>query len=547
MRWRRLKHHVNLFSLISVLTGLLIVVPMLNILFEIMNPGNETWLHIREHLLMGYVINTLILIGLVAVFSALIGFLSAYVVTRFEFKGRALLSWMLILPLAIPSYIAAYVYADMLSYTGTFSRALRSLHVSHDFNIMSMSGAVFIFVMTLYPYVYMMVRSALSKQSAAFIENARLLGAGKFRQFFQVVLPLVRPALVAGTLLVVLETLNDYGVVAYFNVRVFSFAIFDAWERLGDVGAAIRLSAVLMVIVFVVIFLERFLRGRRRYHLHVKGRPIQRKTLKGINRFILPGALWLMMLLGFFIPLFQLLYYARLTYRTVLNISFVYLTINTLSLAITATLIIIALATILANFNRGNQTAFKKSLLKITNLGYAIPGAVIAIAVLVFFIDIDHRLYPLYRLFNENTARLVLTSTLSMLVFAYVLRFMAIGYNAIEAAYDKVGEKFTEASYSLGHSKLSTLFRIDVPLIKGGLISAAIIVFIDVIKELPLTLILRPTNYDTLATQVFRYAREEMLQETAVPSLMIILIATLLIYGLTHQKKKDVRFHVRRD
>ncbi len=543
---RRLKNSINLFSVVSVIAGMLIIVPMLNILVELFSPASDTWRHIQTHLLRGYIVNTLLLIGFVAVFSASIGLFTAYVVTRFDFKGRRLLSWLLILPLAVPSYIAAYTYADMLSYTGTFSRALRAIGLRHGINIMTLPGAVFIFVMTLYPYVYMMVKSALEKQSASFTENARLLGASKFRSFFTIVLPLLRPALVAGTLLVVLETLNDYGVVAYFNVRVFSFAIFDAWERLGDISAAIRLSAVLMVIVFAIIFLERFLRGKRRYTLHVKNRPILRKPLVGLNRYLLPGSLWLIMLFAFFIPLFQLFYYARLTYRHVLDISFIYLVINSLTLAITATFLTILIALMIANFNRGRQSAFKRGLLKVTNLGYAIPGAVIAIAVIVFFIDIDHALYPLYRLFNPDTGRLVLTTSFAMLTFAFVLRFMAIGYNSIEAAYDKVGEKFTEAAYSLNHSKVSTLIRVDLPLIKSGLISAAIIVFIDIIKELPLTLILRPTNYDTLASRVFRYAREEMLQESAVPSLFLIAISTLLIYILTHQKKKGVRIHVRK-
>ncbi len=542
---KRLKRNINIFSVISVAAALLIVLPMLNILIEILSPASDAWKHIRTNLLNDYITNTLVMIGFVAVFSALVGLYSAYIITRYEFKGRKLLSWVLILPLAMPSYIAAYVYADMVSYTGTLSRLFRMMNLPFRLNIMNMPGAIFIFVLTLFPYVYMMVRSSLSKQSASFSENARLLGANKIRIFFKVILPLLRPALVAGTLLVVLETLNDYGVVAYFNVRVFSFAIFNAWFSLGDTVAAIRLSAVLMVLVFVIIVAERMLRGKRRYTIHVKGRPVNRVPLKGWQKVVFPGLLWLIMAFAFFIPLLQLIYYATLTFTDVFGLQFIYLIINSLTLAISATLITVFVALMLANYNRGVKNPFKKGLLKVTNLGYAIPGAVIAIAVMIFIQDIDRLLYPVYQIFNPNTGRLVISSTLFMLTFAFVLRFMAIGYNSIEASYDKVGEKFTEASYALRAGKLRTLLTVDLPLIKHGLISASIIVFIDVIKELPLTLILRPTNYNTLASEVFRYAREEMLQESAVPALVLISVGSLAIYFLTHYKKKGVPINVR--
>jgi len=543
--FNKIKHHINVFSVTSILAAFFIVLPLFNILLELFTAPSSAWLHIREHLLAGYVINTIILIVAVGVFSGIIGTFSAYVVTRFEFKGRKVLSWFLILPLAMPSYIAAYVYADMTSYTGTFSRFMRSLHIPLSIDIMSMPGAIFIFVLTLYPYVYLMVKGALSKQSASFIENARLLGASKVRILVTVVLPLLRPAMIAGMLLVVLETLNDYGVVAYFNIRVFSFAIFDAWFRLGDIVSAIRLSAILMIIVFAVVFIERMIRGKRRYTIHIKTKPIERVYLKGYKKIVLPAILWVIMAFAFFVPVAQLLWYATKTYPLLFDLNFIYLVINSLSVALTATFLIVFIALMLANFNRGRQSSFKKSLLKITNLGYAIPGAVIAVAVLVFFIDADTTFYSIYHWFNEDSPRLLMTSSLLMLIFAYVLRFMAIGYNSIEASYDKIGEKFTEAAYLLKTSKLKTLLSIDLPLIKSGLISAAIIVFIDVIKELPLTLILRPTNYETLASQVYKFAREEMLQEAAIPSLVMISLSSLAIYIFTHRKKKGVVKHVR--
>ncbi|MFH5880955.1 ABC transporter permease [Liberiplasma polymorphum] len=544
---KQLKHKLNIFTVVSIIAGLLIVIPLLNILIEVFSPTTEAWVHIRTFLLAEYIKNTFILIFFVAIFSAIVGGFAAYVMVRYDFKGRKYLNWMLVLPLAVPSYIAAYIYADMTSYTGTYSRFMRSLSLPSSLNLMNMSGAVFIFVITLYPYVYMLTRSSISKQSASFLESARLLGASKWRVLSRIVIPLLRPALVAGTLLVVLETLNDYGVVAYFNVRVFSFAIFNTWFSLGDVTSAIRLSAVLMIIVFLIIFLERAIRGKRRYNIHSKTRPIQRVPLTGYKKILYPGLLWLTFGLGFIVPMGQLLWYFTLTFKKTFRLDMFYIIINSLTIAIFATIIVVIIAIMLANFNRGRQSSIKKSWLKITNLGYAIPGAVIAVAVNIFFIDIDRAMYPLYRLFNPDTGRLVLSMSLSMLIFAYVLRFMAIGYNSIEASYDKIGESFTEAAYVLKSSKIKTLLKIDLPLLKPGIISAAIIVFIDVIKELPLTLILRPANYDTLASLVYEYASDEMLQESSLAALVMILVSSLLIYILTHQKKKGALNYVRKD
>ncbi len=544
--FKRLKVKLNIFTITSILAGLFIIVPLLNILVRIFERPSDVWIHIRTYLLVEYLQNTVILITFVALLSGLLGFFAAFTVTRFEFKGRKTLAWMLILPLAVPSYIMGYVYADMFSFIGIVPRTLRDVGIDIRFNVMTMRSAIIIFVLTLYPYVYMLTRSALNKQNASYIESARLLGASKMKVLWRVVLPLARPALVAGILLVVLETLNDYGLVAFFNIQVFSFAIFNAWFSFGDVVSAIRLSAVLMVIVFVVVFLERAVRGKRRYHLSSKTRPVKRTPLRGYQN-IYPFILWGVLVFAFFIPVLYLIYLAQFSRVGFFDLEMIYLIINSLSIALFATALIVIIAVMLANFARGRSSSFKKSWLKITNLGYAIPGAVLAIAVNIFFINTDQILYPIYRLFNPETGRLVLSLSLAMLVFAYVLRFMAIGYNSIEASYDKIGESFTEAAYALRASKLKTLLMVDVPLIKTGLISAAIIVFIDVVKELPLTLILRPADYNTMASKVYEYASDEMLTEASIPALILIFISSLMVFLLTHMKAKGGFTFVRKN
>lgn len=535
---KRVKHQFNLFTIISLLAGLLIILPLFNLFIGLFNAPSETWDHVRDYLLLNTLKETIILITGVGFFTMVIGFFSAYVTVNYDFYGKKLLSWMLILPLAVPSYIAAYIYADMISYTGTLSRFLRQINLSVNLNIMSLGGAIFIFSMTLYPYTYMLVRSALKKQSVKYKESARLFGFTPFNILRKVTIPLTRPALVAGTFLVILETLNDYGVVAYFNVRVFSFAIFNAWFNLGDLDSAIRLSSLLLVLVFIVILIEKSFRGKREYLILANNKTHESVPLKGAKKVIFPLILWLILSLGFIIPVAQLLYYLAISFERSFRSDLIYIILNTLSITLFASFLVVVVALFLANFNRFTKGKFNQAWVKLSNLGYAIPGAVIAISVNIFFIRTDRFLFPLYQLFNPDSRRLVLSLSLSMLLFAYILRFLAIGYNAIDNSYEKIGKKYTESAYLLGLSKLKTLLKVDVPLLKHGLIAAYIIVFIDVIKELPLTLILRPANYDTLATLVYEYASDERLQESSLASLILILIASLLIVILTHPKKK---------
>lgn len=543
---QRIFSALNIFNIASFLLALMMGLPLLNILLGVFEAPSTAWIHIRENLLFTTIVNTLSLLSWVAILAAVMGTFAAIVVTRYEFKGRQLLSWLLVIPLAIPAYILGYVYADMVSFTGTVTRFFRTLGLDVSMNVMSLRGAAFIFSMSLYPYVYMIVRSALNKQSASFSESARTLGLSPLNVFWRITVPLLRPAIVAGTFLVLLETLNDYGLVSYFNIRVFSFAIFDAWFRLGDLNAAIRLSAILLLLVLSLVVIERLLRGNRRYTMDIRSRPIKRLSLRGYQK-IFPTLLWSLLTLAMFIPLLQLLYYAFLTWQRTINLQLFYVIINSISLALVVTVVIVTFALLLTNANRGKKSLQKNAMIRFTTLGYAIPGAVIAVAVLVSFVWLDEQFNPLYQIFFSDSRRLILTGSIMMLGFAMVLRFMAIGYSNLEAQYDKIGERFTTASYTLNHGKLKTLFKVDIPLLKGGLLAAFVIVFIDVLKELPLTLILRPTNYDTLASLVYTYAREEMIQETAIPSLVLIGLASIAVYILTHVKVKKGDLDVRKN
>ncbi|GIM28853.1 hypothetical protein CPJCM30710_15190 [Clostridium polyendosporum] len=401
------------------------------------------------------------------------------------------------------------------------------------FDIMSIKGAVFIFTIFLFPYVYMITRSFLEKQSAALIENARLLGRGSIDIFIHVILPVSRGAIVGGTSLVLLEVLNDYGVVSYFGVQTFSTAIFKTWFSMGDTGTAVKLASILMSAVFIILIVEKWLRGRKKYsYTTAKVRSIVRIELKGIKAVGAFFYCFTILSMGFIIPLMQLSHWSILTYKKILNVKFIGLMFNSIWLAVAASVLIIGMSVVIANYCRMNNKWTAKVFSKISILGYSIPGAVIAIGVILFFISIDRKMLWLYKAIDPSSKTLVLSTSIFMLIFAYTIRFLAIGYQSIESGFDKIGMRFFEASRTLGNSVTKTFFKVDLPMMKPALISGFALVFVDIVKELPLTLILRPFNFNTLATKTYEYASDEMIHEASIPALIIILVSIISVYLL---------------
>lgn len=535
MKIRNLKVHFNLWSILSFIFISFVLIPNINIFINLFNPINENWTHIKEFLLKDYIVNSLILVIFTGIFTVTIGTSLSWLISVYDFPMRNFFKWVMILPLAIPPYIAAYTYNGLLNYTGVIQSFLRNyldIRVNQKyFDVMNIKGAIFIFTIFLFPYVYIITKSFLEKQSSSLIENARVLGRKPLDIFFSIVLPISRGAIIGGVSLVILEVLNDYGVVKYYGVPAFSTAIFKTWFSLGDIDSAIRLSAILMSFVFMILILEKILRGRKKYSFTTsKVKPINRIKLKGVKGILAFIYSFIIFSLSFLIPTLQLIHWATLTYKKILDSRFIEFVISSLSVALITSILIVTIAIIIANYNRINDNFISKLYSKITVVGYSIPGAVIAIGVIVFFISLDKSLYWLYKLINLNNGKLVLSTSIIMLLFAYVIRFLAIGYNSIEAGFDKVGTKFFEASRMLGHGITKTFFNVDFYMIKPAIISALLLVFVDILKELPLTLILRPFNFNTLATKSFEYANDEMIHEAAISSVIIILISTLAIY-----------------
>lgn len=543
MNLNRLKAHVNGWFIASTLIISLIILPNLNIIFRVFDGASENWTHIQKYLLPGYALNTSIIVLFTGLFTLLIGLVSAWLVTAYEFPFRKFFSWGLILPITVPAYIGAYTYQGLFNYTGVVQSFFRNnlgfgTGVNY-FDFMNLKGSIFVFTIFLYPYVFIITKSFLKKISASIIESGKLLGKSNLEIFFQIILPISRTALVGSVSLVILEVINDYGVVKYYGISTFSTAIFKTWFGMGDTASAIRLSALLMVFVFMLLSMEKVLRGRKKYsYSSTKIRPMKRQPLEGMKKYLATIFSSVIFSLGFLIPVIQLLHWGYLTYSKVIDIDFILMTVSSISVSVLASVLVIITALIVGNYVRLSNTVVSKLYSKVVTIGYSIPGAVIAIGVITLLIFVDRQLSGFYNSVSFISGNLLLSTSLFMLIFAYVIRFLAIGYQSIDSGYDRIGNKFTEASRLLGENSLSTFFKVDLPMIKPAIYSGIVLVFIDLVKELPLTLILRPFNFNTLATKSFEYANDEMIHEASIAALIIIAISLLAILSMNRLFKK---------
>ncbi|OCA85837.1 iron ABC transporter [Bacillus sp. FJAT-27225] len=531
---RLVKQQLNIWSVLSLIFIVIILIPNFIIGVQLFTEPNENWQHIKEYLLKDYIRNTLVIIFFTAIAATAIGTSLAWLVAMYDFPLKNFLKWALILPLAIPPYIAAYTYHGIVNYTGVIQSTLRnSFGITVDqsyFTIMNIQGAVFIFTVCLFPYVYTITKSFFQNQSSSMIENARLLGGSPLTIFFRVALPISKASLVGSVTLVILEVLNDYGVVTYFGIQTFSTAIFRTWYGMKDLDSALKLAGSLMLLVIIVLVLEKVLRGRQRYsYSTTKVRPISPKKLTGIKAWLVCAYTFGIFSIAFIIPFLQLVSWAFMTYEKVLNSDFLTLAYNSIYVAAIASIIIVIMALVISNFTRLNQGFISKMVSRVTTLGYSIPGAAIAIAFIMIFLWLDTTNKNLLASIGYEPT-VIWRTTLAMLISAYIIRFLAIGYNSIETGFEKVGNSYTEASRMLGMSTVATFFKVDLPLIKGAVFSGFILVFIDILKELPLTLFLQPFNFSTLATQAFKYANDERVQEASLASLFIILLSAIFIF-----------------
>ncbi len=502
--------------------------------------------HLWQTVLWDYTWNSLRIVAGTLFFSLLFALPSAWFLSYYQFPTRKILQWAMCLPLAIPPYLLGYLYTDLLDFTGGVQVFLRQLFHWQSINdywfpdIRSLWGASFVLALVLYPYIFLLVRLALMEQGEQLQQAGRLLGANKRKVFFKILLPLTRPAIIAGCALVAMETLGDFGTVSYFSIPTLTTAIYDTWLGYGDLGSAAQISAFLLLFVFSFLFLEHYNRRKQKiFQRNLNTAPRVKSISKTAQALILIFC-WGLVTIGFIAPIGTLLYWAIRNYdHTVFSDFFIY-GYHSLLVSCIAAVICVGLALVLHFYHRLNLQRGKRSqrlsqtYLQLGRLSYAIPGTVLAIGLLIPFTFAEHQLNNLLEYLHLSRVGLVFTGTIVGLVLAYVIRFAAMALSSIETAMQQIPPSLDLASRSLGHSPVKTLQKVHLPLLKGGMITALLMVFIEAIKELNASLLLRPFNFDTLVTYVFAYTSDEQLEQAALPALVLIFVGMIPVIWLTY-------------
>lgn len=531
----------------SMSTALLVGLPFLAVIYLAFTPMENAWPHLIDTVLPYYLKNTLILMSGVVLLTFGIGTGAAWLVSMYDFPGKKWLSWALLLPFAVPAYVVAYVYTDILEYAGTVQTQLRALFgwsSAQDYwfpEIRSMWGAIVMMSLALYPYVYMLARTAFLEQSISLYRIARSLGTTPLAFFYRVSLPIARPAIAVGLALVMMETLNDFGTVDYFAVQTLTAGLYDTWLNMGNLGGAAQIATVMVLVVVLLITLERSSRRRQKqYHSRNHGEPIPSQRLSGAKAYLATFFVSVPLVLGFIIPFCVLSTYAYQYFEHSWSDDFFSFALNSFSLSALAALVTLLLGIILTYSKRMNSNVITRSAVNFSSLGYAVPGAVLAIGIIIPFAWFDNQLDDFMRAQFGISTGLILSGSAFAILFAYTVRFLAVASGAIETSLEKVTPNMDMASRSLGHSYLSTLLRIHFPIIQRGALTAMLVVFVDCMKELPATLILRPFNFETLATQVYQFASDELLEQSALSALVIVLVGIIpvILLDRTISEKK---------
>jgi iron(III) transport system permease protein len=528
--------------LVGVVVAVLAGLPVASVGLNLFAGGtSETWGHLAQTVLPEYIVNSLWLCLGVGAGVAIVGVATAWLTAMHEFPGRRIFDWAMVLPLAMPAYVMAYVYTDFLQFVGPVQTALRETfgweHGDYWFpDIRSLPGAMLMFVCVLYPYVYLLARTAFLERASGMLEAARTLGMGSWRAFFSVSLPLARPAIVAGVSLALMETLADYGTVAYFAVNTFTTGIYRAWFSLGDRIAAAQLAAMLLGFVLFLLMAERISRGRARYNNTTgRNRPMAGARLTGMRAVLAVIACSLPLLLGFLLPAALLLKMALADGDAQFGERFVMLSRNSFVLAGTTAVIAVLLALLMAYAARLSRSVVASGMNRLVGLGYAVPGAVIAVGVLIPVTRLDNWLAGQWEHWFGSNPGLLLTGGIAALVYAYLVRFLAVALHTVESSLGKITPSMDDAARSLGLGQGQTLRRVHAPMLRGSLLTAGLLVFVDVMKELPATLVMRPFNFDTLATQAYTLASDERLAEASTASLAIVAVGLLPLIALSRQ------------
>ena len=505
--------------------------PILIVILSLFGGFSENWFHIFDYLIFDYVKSSLILVLGVASIVLAVGTVTAWIVTTYNFPGKRLFEWALILPLAIPPYILAYTFTGLFDPFGDANNLARSLLcMDSNFvlfpNVRNIYGAIIVFGFTLYPYVYLVSRSAFINLSRSMQESARLLGLSQFQVFYKLSLPLIRPAVIGGLMLAVMETLSDFGAVDHFAIQTFTTGIFRTWYGLYDLQTAMQLASLLLLVIVIFYILERSNRGNELYSSsNSTFSPNIEQNLYGINALLAFSLCFIPIFIGFLLPIIELSIWTYEVNLKFLNANFINTFTNTIGLSLVTGLVCAALA-LLINFSVRYKPLFViNRLSSLLSVGYAVPGLILAVGIVQLFVYLDTTVF--------SSLDVLLTGSLFGLILAYVIKTYALANSSIESGYERISNSLDDSSKILGTVGWSLLRKIHMPLLKTSILTSILLVMSDVIKELPATLILRPFNFETLAVSAYVYASEERMIQAAGPAIAIVMTGLIPIFFLS--------------
>ncbi|MEJ2603017.1 MAG: iron ABC transporter permease [Gammaproteobacteria bacterium] len=520
------------------IVALITATPLAVAFTSLLDPDRAVWAHLAEHVLPRVLLNTLWLVSSVSALTAVIGTSLAWLTAACEFPGRRFFSWALLLPLAVPGYVLAFALAGLFEYTGAVQHALRGAFGDEAAlpDIGARGASILTLTLALFPYVYLIARQAFATQGVRGLEVARSVGMTPARGFFRVALPMARPWIAAGVALVAMETLADFGTVSVFNYDTFTTAIYQAWFSLFSLDAALQLASILVLLVAVALITERRFRGRARFESVGSGAERRRMALSGRAAVLATGCCSAVFLIAFVLPVTQLLAWTIDTFGDEFDPRYLSFAARSVFLASAAALLIVVLALVLTYAVRLRPGAVAGGLARVATLGYAIPGAVLAVGFYVAVVRLGEGLgVAAGWLFGTGAGSVVLTGTVLTLLLAYAARFLAVGHGPIDSAMQRIRPSLDDAARGMGVGGVSLLTRVHLPILRSGIATAALLVFVDVMKELPITLMTRPFGWDTLSVRVFQLTSEGHWQRASVSALAIVLVGLIPVLALNRR------------
>ena len=522
---------IKLWVVIPYLVLAVFVLPILIVISSIFGEWSENWSHIYEYVLFDYIYNSSLLVIGVLFVAFIVGTTSAWLVTNYRFPGKDFLEWALILPLAVPSYILAYTFTGLFDTYGTANIMLRELlNYEEQFslfpNVRNLSGAIIVFSFTLYPYVYLVTRSAFLNQSQSMLEAGRLLGLNNIQVFYKLGIPIIRPALVGGLMLVAMETLSDFGAVEHFAIQTFTTGIFRTWYGMYDIQTAMQLASMLLIFIGLFLMLEKYSRQNAKYTTKSSTfKPKKVNTLKGKSALLAFAFCFIPVFVGFILPISELFVWMYSYNMDYFNEKFWETATNTIFLGIISALLCSLFALIINFLIRLDIHNLSRVVSSFLSLGYGVPGLILAVGIVQLFVWLDRYFF--------TESEIILTGSLIGLIFAYIIKSYALSNSAIESGYERISIVLDESARTLNTGNFRLLSKIHIPLLKTSLLTSTLIVVSEVVKELPATLILRPFNFETLAVSTYIYAAEERMIQASAPAIAIVLVGLIPIIILT--------------